>query len=197
MRGGSGRTQVRSMAVIDRNWINFVSWWIHWHMNTWVTLLHHVFVVNFNQSFRNFSFYFIIHVKRCPPEAVSLEILHIFSIVTVMSISPMEAILVCLSARSANWLLGITFSPSLETSLSLIYETVAPESRVILNGQWLNCTNNIWLGIGNNLFNNGLEVILFYLSKMRVWDKIEWFLAVSQSWLSGWSSSASWSSQPG
>ena len=57
--------------------------------------------------------------------------------VRVMSISPREAIFVLSSASRASWLLGRMGMLRAVTMLSLMKETVAPVSKVMLTGVWL------------------------------------------------------------
>ena len=75
--------------------------------------------------------------------------------VRVMSISPREAILVLSSARRASWLLGRIGIFSWVTMFSLMKETVAPVSRVMLTGVSLWKRVRIWLGMGVSLLRVG------------------------------------------
>jgi hypothetical protein len=58
----------------------------------------------------------------------------IWPLLSVMSISPSEAIFVLSSARSASWLLGRMGMLSRDTTVRRMKETVAPVSRVMLMG---------------------------------------------------------------
>ena len=81
--------------------------------------------------------------------------------------------------------------------LDLMYDTVAPESKVISRGWVLYFTNKIWLGIHANLFKVGVIRLLVLLLKIKDLDKTGVLSASQSDSVESWSWAASLSSQPG
>ena len=95
--------------------------------------------------------------------------------------SPMEAILVFLSAKRASWLFGEMIKPSSLALLNLTYDAVAPESRVMFKILLLNETLRTWLGIGAIWLRVGEGSKWEYLSNKLTDDKRACGPAVSHS----------------